>query len=151
MSGPKTKTQQSTSQSQSGTSTSTVGNTPDIEAARGFQFRPSPRLPNIFAAAQQRLANSFNNPIGGAYSPNMRDALKRSSQRSFAQQGAQAESEANADLQSQQYAQKYSLASLTAPRTSNYSGQATGTGTATQQTNPGVMDFVGMGLTGAAM
>lgn len=108
----------------------------------------------MYGQARNRLASSFNNPIGGSYSPNMRDAMSRSGNRDLLQQESQAEGEANADLQGAQYGQKYSLASLTAPRTQTSSGQyfgnASGTGTsATSQ--PMWPDLVGAGVTGAAL
>jgi hypothetical protein len=110
--------------------------TDDIKAVRDFKFAADPHIGYSFGNARNQLASSFANPLGGVYSPNMRDSILRSGNADLSQREAQAYSEANQGLQGQQFAQKGLVAGLTAPRMvqtgSSGSGASSGNSTTTQ-------------------
>lgn len=139
MGGSKTSTtQQATSGFQN---TNTFGqitptDTPDIDAARQFQFSIDPAIKQSYGAASKSLTDSYSSPVSGYYSPQMRDASIRSGRARLADSEASAEQTARQGLQGQQYAQKIGLAALTAPQIvqsgSSGSGSSAGSGTTTQ-------------------
>lgn len=150
----KTKTQQTQNQQTQGTQSSQFAHTntydwlnppdtADIQSLRDFKFTADPRIGYTYGNARNQAANSFNNPLGGAYSPQMRDQILRSTLSDLSQREGQAYSEANQQLQGAQAAQKAGVAALTAPRmvqtgssgvgSGTSSGTSSGTGTAVQQ------------------
>lgn len=127
--GKKQTTQQTQNQSYNNQNTYgqiTPTDTPDIAAMRDFQFNVDPAIASTYGAARQRVNNSFNNPIGGAYSPNMKDAMLRSSNRDLSQQQAEAHSSAFNQNQGQQFGQKAAVAGMTAPRILQTGSSGTG-------------------------
>jgi hypothetical protein len=108
----------------------------DIDALRNHQFTADPRIGYSYSRQRQQLQDSYNNPLGGYYSPTMRDSQIRAGIASLGQQEAQDYSAANQQLQGQQFAQKATVAGLTAPRLEqtggSTTGQTSGTGMTTQ-------------------
>lgn len=135
MGGSKTTQQASTAFQNTNTFDQiTPKDTPDIDAARQFQFSVDPRIKQIYGAASKSNTDSYSSPIGGYYPPQMRDASIRSGQARIADQEADATNTATQGLQGQQYAQKIGLAGLTAPQIVQTGGSGTGSqqGTTTQ-------------------
>lgn len=154
----KKKQTQQTTQNQNFQNTNTYGfmsapETADVAAVRDFKFQADPSIGYAFGSAKNAIGNSFNNPLGGNYSPQMRDAILRSSLSGLAQQESQAKSEANQALQGSQFAQKNVVANLTAPRLvqTGGSGSSSGTGSGTTTQSGGLLEslLVG-GASGAA-
>lgn len=154
------KTKQATTQNQSQNfnNTSTYGfqaapDTEDVQALRNFQFVADPSLGFAFGSAKNQIGNSFNNPIGGFYSPQQRDSILRSTYADLGMKEAQAKTEANQALQGLRFGQKSTVAALTAPRLvqtgSSGSGTSQGSGTAVQS-SPILPDLLVGGATGAA-
>jgi hypothetical protein len=154
--GVSKKTKTETKQNQSYNNTSSYGyvggpSSADIDAVRNFQFKADPSIGFVYGGAKNQIANSFNNPTGGVYPPQMRDAILRSSLSDLAQKESQAKSEANHALQGQQFGQRSLVASLTAPRfvQTGSSGTSTGQGN-TVQSSSMLPDLLAAGATGAA-
>lgn len=148
MKGPKATT--TTQQSYSGTNSygfMTPPETEDVKALRSFEFTRDPRIGYAFGNAKNKTANSFNNPIGGVYSPQMRDAILRSKYQELAQAESQSHSEANQALQGQQFGQRAAVASMSSPRLVQTGSSGTSSGTNVQQQQP---DILGSILGGAA-
>lgn len=125
-------------QSTSSTSANTYGyttppDTADMEALRTHEFTHDPRIPYAFARQRQNMASSYANPLGGATTPQLRDAALRAGYEDSAQNEAQALREESHGLQGLQYAAKQSLAGMTAPRLIQTGGTSSGTGTSTIQ------------------
>lgn len=122
----------------------TPPDTADIQALRGFQFSDDPRVPYNFAATRRRIADTYDNPLGAAVSPALRDAQLRASYEDIGQQEAQALSESRFDRQKAQFAQLAQLAGLTRPElvqtsqsgTQSGTSSASGTSTIQQSVNP---------------
>lgn len=121
---------------------------PDIDSLRNATFDVDPSIASNFAAARNRIANTFNNPIGGDYTPAMRDAILRSSYRDLGQQQAETHSQAYNQNQGARFGQRATVASMTAPKLvstgSSGTGAASGTTTMVQP-----FDWAGL-ATGAA-
>jgi hypothetical protein len=150
------KTKSTQTQNQNYNNTSTYGwqappETADVQAVRGFNFTADPSIGYAFGSAKNQIANSFNNPMGGTYTPQMRDAIQRSSFSGLAQQEAQAKSEANNALQGQRFGQRMAVASLTQPRLTQTgsTGTSAGQGTAIQSSSM-LPDLLAAGASGAA-
>lgn len=152
MGGSKQKSTQNTSFN----NTSSYGwqETPEPEgskAVRDFTFTKDPVIGYSFARARQDLQDSYKNPIGGFYSPNMRDSQIRAGLATLGQLEAQANSEAGQQLQSSQFGQRTAYASLTAPRLTQTSSSGTGTQQGvTQQSTDVLGALVGGAASGAA-
>lgn len=164
MGGSKTKTSQQ--QQQTGTSTFantstydwlTPPETADMQAVRDFKFKGDPRLPYTFARAFQRAKDTYDNPLGGATTPQIRDAVLRATAEDIGQEEGQAYREENFGLQGLNYAQKSDVAQMTSPRLAQTGSSGTGassgssTGTSVQTSNPGVLNTVVQGAASAAM
>jgi hypothetical protein len=125
----------------------------DIDAVRNFKFTADPRIGYAFGNAKNQAANSFNNPLGGVYSPQMRDSILRSSLSDLAQKEGQAYSEANQGLQGQQFSQRALVANMTTPRLvqSGSSGTGNSSGTTVQSGSmlPDLLSAAIMGGMGA--
>jgi len=123
-------------QSQNFQSTNQYGfmNTPDTDdfkRMREFDFQADPSIANVYGNARNQAANSFNNPLGGVYSPQMRDQILRSTLSDLSQKEGQARSEAYNDLQGARFSQRAAVAGLTAPRLVQQSSSGTSSGVGT--------------------
>lgn len=151
-----TKKKQEQKQSQSYNNSTSYGwQTPpesaDVAALRGFKFQADPSIGNAFGSAKNQIANSFNNPIGGLYSGNMRDSILRSSLSDLSQKEAMARGEANSALQGQRFGQAATVASMTAPRLVTTGSSGSGTGQSTAVQSGGLLEsLIGGAATGAA-
>lgn len=154
MGGPRTTQQQT--QNQSGTTTNTFGQISPLDDPRyaeavgnlgKFKFQSDPRLPYTFGRARQRVEGTFDNPTGGYMTPQMKDAIRRTSYEDIGQEEAQAFREENQGRQAVQYGQLADVAQMSAPRTVQTSGSSTGTGSSsgTSQTNPGALNSIVQG------
>jgi hypothetical protein len=142
----KRKTTQTQSQSYNNANTYghvTTPETADIAAMRDFKFTADPSIGNAFGSAKNQIANSFNNPIGGVYSGNMRDSILRSSLSDLGQREAMARSEANQSLQGQQFGQRAAVAGMTAPRLVQTGGSGTGSSSGTTIQGQSPLDTIG--------
>lgn len=142
MGGPKTTT------TQNSTTSNAYGwqvppDTADIAAQRGFKFQSDPRIPYTFSRAYQRAKDTYDNPTGGASTPQMRDATLRATAEDLGQEESQAYREENYGRQALEYGKLADVAQMTAPRLTQTSGTTSGTGT--QQTNPGLLNTVMQG------
>lgn len=110
----------------------------DIDAMKDFKFEKDPRLPFVFGKARQRNEASFNNPMGAAISPALRDAMLRASNEEIGQSESQAYREENYGMQGLKYAQKADVAAMTAPKVvqTGQSGTQSGNSTITQSQSP---------------
>ena len=156
MSKSKQTTTQNTTSNQNYSGTTSYGwmtppDTADTQALRDFQFQVDPSISNIYSQARNRIANQYASPIGGNYTPQMRDQILRSSYRDLAQQESAAHSSAYNETQGQRFGQRTALASMTAPRlavtgqSGSSSGTSSGTGAQTQtpSTISTVTDLIG--------
>lgn len=150
------KSKQTQQQNQSYNNTTSYAYQPgassgDIDSLRDFNFDVDPSIASSFAATRNRIANTFNNPIGGDYTPAMRDAILRSSYRDLGQQQAETHSQAYNQNQGARFGQRATVASMTAPKLvstgSSGTGAASGTTTMSQPMWP---DLVAGAATGAA-
>jgi len=138
------KKQITTQNSQQAFNTQTAGSTsvpdsPDIQAYRGWQPQTDPGLSYQYANARNRLNQSFDNPLGGYATPAMRDAMLRSGNRQLDQDESQAFRQGSYDVNQQKAGQLGTLAALT--RGTNTTGTSSGTGTASgtgTQTQSGI-------------
>lgn len=152
----KSKQQQTQQQGYSGTNSygyQIPPETADIQAVRDMQFNVDPSIATAFGAAKNKIASQLSSPIGGNYTPQMRDAILRSQFANLAQQEAGAHSAAFNETQGQRFGQKAAVASMTAPRLvqTGQSGTSSGSGTQTYSPSPlsTVMDVIGGVATGA--
>lgn len=128
----------------------------DIDTLRNFQFTVDPSIGYVYGNARNQAANSFNNPLGGVYSPQMRDSILRSTLSDLTQREGQARSEAYQQTQGARFGQVATVAGLTAPRLvqTGSSGSSSGTsqGSTTQPSNflENLMVGVATGAAGAA-
>lgn len=142
------KKKTTTNQTQNSQTTASYGYQPgassaDIDAVRDFKFTADPSIGYAFANAKNQIGNSFNNPLGGLYNGNMRDAILRSTTSNLAMQESQAKSEANQALQGQRFGQKSAVAGLTAPRFVQTGGTSSGTSSGQQVYSPSTLDTIG--------
>jgi hypothetical protein len=152
----KKKTTTTQNQTSSGTQNSNFANTntygwqtaPDTEDTKAYrEWRPQidPGLGAQYAGAKNSLTSSFNNPLGGYATPQMRDAQQRTGLRNLNQDESLAFRGAYNDVNAQRGNQLAGLSALTHPTltqtgssgnsTGNYTGNMAGTGTATQSGN----------------
>lgn len=132
MGSKKTKTTQQQSFNTQNAGSTSVPDTPDINAYRGWQPQADPNIPYQAAASHERLHSSLNNPIGGYYSANTRDAIQRSGDRAIDQQASQASRLGQYDVNQQRGGQLSTLAALT--RGTNTTGTSSGSGQGTSTT-----------------
>ena len=132
----------------------TPPDTADISAVRDFQFQHDPRISYNFARAAQRIDDTYRNPLGGASTPQIRDASRRASHEDLAQEEAQALREESQGLQGLDYARRVDVAGMTQPRLAQTSSSGTSSGTSniqgTSSQNPlGSIISGGSGIAGA--
>lgn len=138
MGGSKQKQTQQQQQSFSNTNTygwMTPPDTADVGAMRDFKFEQDPRLSYSFARAAQRLGDTYNNPMGGYTTPQLRDARLRAGYEDLAQEEGQAVREDSYARQGLDYARKVDVAGMTQPRLAqtSSSGNSSGTSSGTIQ------------------
>lgn len=111
---------------------------PDIDAVRAFEFSHDPRLPYTFARAAERSRDVYANPLGGATTPQLRDAVQRTTAEDLGQQEGQAYAEEGRNLQGLNFAKLMDVAQMTAPRfvQKGQSGTSSGTATTVQSQSP---------------
>ena len=134
----KKKTETKTTQQQSfntqNANETSVKDTPDIQAYRGWQPQTDPGLASQYGNARNQLTSSFNNPLGGYGTAQTRDAQMRTGLRNLHQDEAQAFRSGTYDVNQQRGGQLGSLAALTRGTLSSGSSSGTGTGSGTQNT-----------------
>lgn len=108
----KTSTQQQTNTYQQ----ITPQNTADMTAVRDHKPQADPSIPHAFGRAKANLQGSFNNPLGAATTPAVREATLRAGEQELDQAQGQAERESFNDVNQQELQKKLALAGLTAPR-----------------------------------
>lgn len=132
--------QQSTNTStNTGTSTSSVGETQDIANLRGFKAKIDPGIAYQFSRLRKGVEQGFQDPLGGYYAPQVKDAITRSSQASLGQQEAEANRQGQYQVDAMDQGRLSQLAELTAPRTTTGTSTGTSTGTGTVTNTPSWM------------
>lgn len=144
--------QNTTTGTSSGTTRSSVEETPDIAAYRGYRAQVDPSIGYRVGGAIRRMQSSFKNPAGGYSTPAMRDAIQRSQERSLLESGSEAMREGQYDVNRMDMARLSDLASLTAPRTvqSNETSTSSNRGTGQISQTPSWMSTIGGLAQGAA-
>ena len=128
----KTETKQTQSYNTQQASATSVPDTPDIQKYRDFSPQIDPTIGFRTAEQKNQLRSNLNNPIGGYYSANTRDAIQRAGERSIDQDAAQQFRVGQYDVNQQRGGQLGLLAALT--RGSNTTGTSSGTGQGTSTT-----------------
>lgn len=113
------------------TTTTPASDTADINRLRNQQFSVDPSIGYRVGGAIRRMQDSFQNPLGGAATPAMRDAIMRSQERELLQSGSEAMREGIHDVNQMDYARNAMLAGLTQPTTQT--GTSSQSGTSSQQ------------------
>lgn len=88
---------------------------PDIDTLRNTQFKVDPTIGFRAGSAKRRLENSYNNPLGGYTTPQIRDAQLRSGERSIDEQAGMESRAGQYDVNNQTFQKNAYLAGLTAP------------------------------------
>lgn len=101
----------------------------------GMQFEHDPRISNAYARERTNLASTYNNPMGGFYSPQLKDAILASKGEDITQRESEALREENQGFQGMKYAQAHDVASFSAPKTVQTGGSSTSTGTSSGNSN----------------
>ena len=114
------------------TATSSVADSPDIQALRAYKAPVDPGLKYQYSRLRKQVENSFRDPTGGYYAPQVRDAIVRSSQAQLGQDEAEAMQQGQYQSNVMDLGRLSGLADLTAARTTTGSGTQAGTGTVTQ-------------------
>lgn len=143
----KTKKQTTTSTGASST-TSNVANTfsqlsplddhryaEAVHNVGSMQFEHDPRIAVQYARERSNLSNTYNNPLGGAYSPQLKDAILNAGYEDIGQRESQAHREENQGFQGMKYAQLHDVASFSAPKTVQTGGSSTSSGTSSGNSN----------------
>lgn len=130
-------TRQTTSQNTSNTFGRVPGaSSPDIDAARDFEFSHDPRVPYTFARAFERVKDTYNNTLGGRTTPQLQDAVLRTAAEDIGQQEGQAYAEEGRALQGLEFAKLMDIANMTAPPLVQTNQSSSGSGTQTQTQSP---------------
>jgi hypothetical protein len=118
----------------------TAPDTPDTEAFRGWRPQIDPGLGYQYGQARNQLTSSFNDPLGGYSTPQMRDAQQRTGSRNLNQDESQAFRQGANDVNTRRGTQLGTLAALNHPQlvqtgsSGNASGTSSGTSSGTGQT-----------------
>lgn len=132
---------------QSGSFTNQYGyqtppDTADVSAYRAFRPQLDPTIGFRAGASKRQLEGSFLNPLGGATTPQIRDATLRSGFRNIDEQAAQQSRAGQYDVNQQRMGQLGSLAALTRPQLTQTGGSYQGQGQA-QYKSPKLGDILG--------
>jgi hypothetical protein len=106
--------------------TSRVPDTPDIIAARQNRAQIDPSIGARLGEKERQLQSTFDNPMGGYTTPQIRDAVMRSGQRELAQQAGQQTREGAYDVNRLNQSRNLALAGLTRGEDTSSTGTATG-------------------------
>lgn len=111
--------------------------TADVSALRSHQFKIDPTIGYRVGGAIRRMQNQFTNPLGGAATPAMRDAIMRGQERELLQEGGAQFRAGQYDVNNQEYGKKLAVAGMTAPRLvqSGQKGESSGTMTGKSTTS----------------
>lgn len=146
MGGPKTK------QASTSNTTNTYGwqappDWADLGGLRDFEFQNDPSIPYAFANAKQKLEGTFDNPLGGATTQQIRDSTLRAGYEDIGQQEAQAHREENYGRQALDYSRLADIAQMTSPRMVQTGGNTASSGTS-QTSDPlgSIMKGASLGL-----
>lgn len=110
--------------------------TPDIAKLRGAKFEVDPGLKSEYANLRAGVDKGFAAPTGAYYNPQVKDAIRRSSQERLGQQEAQAFREGQFDANKLGYSRDVAVAGMTAPTLVQRGSSSTGSGTVTQSESP---------------
>jgi hypothetical protein len=113
---------QTSNSTTSGKSSISTPDTPDIIAARKNIGQSNPSIGYGLGEAQRNLKETYQNPLGGYATPQIRDAVLRSGNRELAQQAGEQSREQAYDANRQRLA----LAGLTKGQVDESSGQMSG-------------------------
>ena len=139
MSSSKQKQQSTNTSTSSGTSTSSVGETKDIANLRGFEAKVDPGIAYQFSRLRKGVEQGFQDPLGGYYAPQVRDAITRSSQAGLGQQEAEEYRKGQYQADAMNLGKLSQLADLTTPRTTTGTSTGTSAGTGTITNTPSAL------------
>lgn len=127
---------QSSTQNQQFSQANTFGwetppDTADVQALRSHQFQVDPTIGHRVGGAIRRMQDSFQSPLGGYTTPQMRDAIQRTQERELLQEGGAQFRAGQYDVNNQQFGQKAAVAGMTAPRMVQKTSSGTSSGKAT--------------------
>ena len=120
------KKTQTSNQTESGQSSTRVQDTPDIIAARQNKAQLDPSIGYRLGEAQRNLKETYQNPMGGYATPQIRDAVLRSGSRELAQQAGQQTREGQYDVNRLNQNRDLALAGLTRGTDTTSSGTSSG-------------------------
>jgi|ERR1051326_798372 hypothetical protein len=106
-----------------------------IDAYENYRPQIDPNIGFRAAGERDRLNRSFINPLGGYYTPQMRDKMMNSANRDIDQQSAIEGRQGAYDVNQQRMGQLGSLAALMAPRLVQTGSSGTGTSNMTGQSS----------------
>jgi hypothetical protein len=154
----KTKTTQQ--QQQSGSNTVNWGyqtppTTPAVEKLASTQFPVDPGLKYQYADLKRRFLGSFNNPMGAAYNPSVKDQMLRSGMERIGRDEAQAYRQGQYDVNKLNYGRDVTVAGMTQPQLvqtgGTYNGNMSGTSTTGQNGWGTALQIGGMAAGAAPM
>jgi hypothetical protein len=103
--------------------------TAEVDALSKMKAVADPSIPFAYGKMRQAQADSFNNPLGSATTPAVREASARATNQSLAQMEAQAQEESQFNADNANFGRQATVAGFTQPQTV----QSGGTQTTTQQ------------------
>jgi hypothetical protein len=126
--------------------------TEDIKAFREWRPQVDPGLGYQYADARNELKSSFDDPLGGFSTPQMRDAQMRTGLRNLNQDEAQAFRQGNYDVNNQRSTQLGALSALTRPELvqTGSSGSGSMTGQNTTKESGGFLRDLAIGMASSA-
>lgn len=125
---------QTSTQSQSSMASTRIPDTPDIIAARADKAQIDPSIGYRLAEKERQLESDLSNPLGGATTPQIQDAIRRSERRELMQQAGQQAREGASDVNRLNQSKNLALAGLTRGTDEKYSSE--GKGTVVQSESP---------------
>jgi hypothetical protein len=128
--GHSTQKQDTTSSVQWGYKTPPT--TPAVEKLASDQFEVDPGLKYQYQDLKTRLRSGFDNPMGAAYNPTVKEAMIREGEEQLGQQEAQAYRQGQYDVNKLGYGRDVTVAGMTAPQLVQEGGTSKGTMTQSQ-------------------
>ncbi len=128
------QTSQNTTQNSYGWQT--PPSTADIDKLRSTKFEVDPGIGAQFGAARRQLKNSFAQPTGAYYNPQVKEAQMRSANERLGEQESNAFRQGQFDSNRLGYGRDLAVAEMTAPTLVQQGSTSTGSGTMTAQESP---------------
>lgn len=114
----------------------TPPDTADLQKLRGAKFEVDPGLKAEYANLRRGQENSFGQPQGAYYNPQVKAQMLESGKERLGQQEAQAFREGQFDVNRLNYSRDAAVAGMSAPTLVQNSSSSTGSGTVSQGQSP---------------